>query len=186
MRKLVESTLASLDGVIASPGRWSLFDEESSRWTLQELDNYQAFLMGRVTYEYFRNTWGTATGGPLSERINAMPKYVASRTLSEATWNATLLGPDLVGAIEQLKAQPGKDLIKWGSAGSTTHSCARRSSTSFKCGSCPSWSALASACSKTLTPPRWPSRSPTSASSPMAQSFTHTPPATETSHIRKP
>ena len=43
-----------------------------------------------------------------------MPKYVASRTLSEATWNATLLGPDLVGAIEQLKAQPGKDLIKWG------------------------------------------------------------------------
>ena len=38
MRKLVESTLASLDGVIGSPDRWSLFDEESSRWTLQELD----------------------------------------------------------------------------------------------------------------------------------------------------
>ena len=116
MRKLIESTLASLDGVIASPERWSLFDEESSRWTLQELDNYEAFLMGRVTYEYFRNTWGAATGGPLSERINAMPKYVASRTLSEATWNATLLGPDLVEAIEQLKTQPGKDLIKWGTS----------------------------------------------------------------------
>ena len=114
MRKLVESTLASLDGVIGSPDRWSLFDEESSRWTLQELDNYEAFLMGRVTYEFFRNSWGSATGGPLSERINAMPKYVASRTLSEATWNATLLGPDPVGAIEQLKAQPGRDLIKWG------------------------------------------------------------------------
>ena len=61
MRKLVESTLVSLDGVIASPERWSLFDEEPSRWTLQELDNYEAFLMGRVTYEYFRNTWGSAT-----------------------------------------------------------------------------------------------------------------------------
>ena len=116
MRKLVESTLVSLDGVIASPERWSLFDEESSGWILQELDNYEAFVMGRVTYEYFRNTWGSPTGGPLSQRINAMPKYVASRTLSEVTWNATLLGPDLVGAIEQLKAQPGKDLIKWGAS----------------------------------------------------------------------
>jgi dihydrofolate reductase len=116
MRKLIESTLVSLDGVIASPERWSLFDEESSRWTLQELHNYEAFLMGRVTYEYFRNSWGSATGGPLSERINAMPKYVASRTLGEATWNGTVLGPDLVRAIEQLKTQPGKDLIKWGTS----------------------------------------------------------------------
>lgn len=125
MRKLVESTLVSLDGVIASPDRWSLFDEESIRWTLQELDNYEAFLMGRVTYEYFRNTWGSATGGPLSERINAMPKHVASRTLSEVTWNATLLGPDLVGAIEQLKAQPGKDLIKLGAQPTRRHTPAR-------------------------------------------------------------
>jgi dihydrofolate reductase len=45
-----------------------------------------------------------------------MPKYVASRTLSEVTWNATLLGPDIVGAIERLKAQPGKDLIKYGTS----------------------------------------------------------------------
>jgi dihydrofolate reductase len=43
-----------------------------------------------------------------------MPKHVASRSLDEVTWNATLLGPDVVGAIERLKAQPGKDLIKYG------------------------------------------------------------------------
>ena len=114
MRKLVESTLASLDGVIGSPDRWSLFDEESSRWTLQELDNYEAFLMGRVTYEYFRNSWGSATGGPLSERINAMPKYVGLPDTERSDVERPLLGPDLVGAIEQLKAQPEKDLIKWG------------------------------------------------------------------------
>jgi dihydrofolate reductase len=42
-----------------------------------------------------------------------MPKYVASRSLAEGTWNATLLGPDIVGAIERLKAEPGKDLIKY-------------------------------------------------------------------------
>jgi dihydrofolate reductase len=45
-----------------------------------------------------------------------MPKYVASRSLDEVTWNATLLGPDIVGAIEDLKAQPGKDLIKYGNS----------------------------------------------------------------------
>jgi dihydrofolate reductase len=45
-----------------------------------------------------------------------MPKYVASRSLTEVTWNATLLGPDIVGAIQELKAQPGKDLIKYGNS----------------------------------------------------------------------
>ena len=45
-----------------------------------------------------------------------MPKYVASRSLAEVTWNATLLGSDVVAAIERLKAQPGKDLIKYGNS----------------------------------------------------------------------
>ena len=72
--------------------------------------------MGRVTYEFFRANWASVTGNPYIDRINAMPKYVASRTLSEVTWNATLLGPDIVGAIERLKAQPGKDLIKYGTS----------------------------------------------------------------------
>jgi dihydrofolate reductase len=49
-----------------------------------------------------------------TSQINAISKYVASRTLSEVTWNGTLLGPDIVGAIKQLKAQPGKDLFKMG------------------------------------------------------------------------
>jgi dihydrofolate reductase len=116
MRKLIESTLVSLDGVIESPNRWSLFDDEASELSLQELDNYDAFVMGRVTYEFFRGSWGSVSGNPYIDRINAMPKYVASQTLDEVTWNATLLGPDIVGAIERLKAQPGKDLIKYGTS----------------------------------------------------------------------
>ena len=114
MRKLVESTLVSLDGVIGSPDRWSPFDEESRQLANEELEKYDAFVMGRVTYEVFRENWGALTGDPYIDRINAMPKYVASQTLSEVTWNATLLGPDIVGAIERLKAEPGKDLIKYG------------------------------------------------------------------------
>jgi dihydrofolate reductase len=117
MRKLIESTLVSLDGVIESPDRWSIFDDEASQLSMQELDNYDAFIMGRVTYEFFRANWASVTGNPYIDRINAMPNYVASRTLSEVTWNnATLLGPDIVGAIERLKAQPGKDLIKYGTS----------------------------------------------------------------------
>jgi dihydrofolate reductase len=117
MRKLIESTLVSLDGVIESPDRWSIFDDEASQLSMQELDNYDAFIMGRVTYEFFRANWASVTGNPYIDRINAMPKYVASRTLSEVTWNnATLLGPDIVGAIERLKAEPGKDLIKYGTS----------------------------------------------------------------------
>ena len=116
MRKLIESTLVSLDGVIESPERWAIFDEEATQRSMQELDNYDAFVMGRVTYERFRDNWSSSGGNPYLDRIGAMPKYVASRSLTDVTWNATLLGPDVVAAIEDLKAQPGKDLIKYGNS----------------------------------------------------------------------
>jgi dihydrofolate reductase len=116
MRKLIESTLVSLDGVIESPDRWAPFDDEATRLALEDLRTYDAFVMGRVTYERFRANWAPVSGNPYIDRINAMPKYVASRSLAEVTWNATLLGPDIVGAIERLKAQPGKDLIKYGTS----------------------------------------------------------------------
>jgi dihydrofolate reductase len=114
VRKLIESTLVSLNGVIGSPDRWSPFDEESRQVAKDELEKYDALVLGRVTYEFFRANWGASTGDPYIDRINSMPKYVASRTVNEVTWNATLLGADIVGAIQQLKAQPGKDLIKYG------------------------------------------------------------------------
>ncbi|HYX84988.1 MAG TPA: dihydrofolate reductase family protein [Gaiellales bacterium] len=116
MRKLIESTLVSLDGVIESPERWSPFDDEATQLAMEELGTYDAFVMGRVTYERFRENWAAVRGNPYIDRINTMPKYVASRSLAEATWNATLLGPDIVAAIERLKAQPGKDLVKYGTS----------------------------------------------------------------------
>jgi dihydrofolate reductase len=112
MRKLIESTLMSLDGVIGSPDRGAAFDDEAAQLAMQELDNYDAFLMGRVTYERLRALWAPVSGSPYIDKINAMPKHVASQSITELTWNATLLEPDIVGAIEKLKAQPGKDLIK--------------------------------------------------------------------------
>ncbi|MGH2892117.1 MAG: dihydrofolate reductase family protein [Solirubrobacteraceae bacterium] len=114
MRRLIESTLISLDGVIESPDRWAAFDAEAGQLSLQALDDYDAFIMGRVTYERLGALWSGVTGNPYIERINAMPKYVASQTLTDLTWNATLLAPDVAGSIKALKAEPGKDLIKYG------------------------------------------------------------------------
>jgi dihydrofolate reductase len=116
MRKLIESTLVSLDGVIESPDRWAAFDAQSAELAMEQLDDYDAFVMGRVTYERLSANWAHVVGNPYVERINAMPKHVASRTLRDPGWNATVLGPDVAGAIARLKQQPGKDLIKYGTS----------------------------------------------------------------------
>jgi dihydrofolate reductase len=114
MRKLIESVLVSLDGVIEVPERWANLDAEDAALSMEQLGNYDAFVMGRVTYEKLFANWGHVAGDPYIDLINAMPKYVASRSLTETTWNATLLGPDPSKAIARLKDQPGKDLIKYG------------------------------------------------------------------------
>jgi dihydrofolate reductase len=116
MRKLIESTLVSLDGVIEAPERWANFDAEATALSIEQLGNYDAFVMGRVTYEKFYANWGHIAGNPYIDLINAMPKYVASRSLTQTAWNATLLGPDPSSAIARLKDQPGKDLIKYGTS----------------------------------------------------------------------
>jgi len=118
MRKLIESTLMSLDGVVESPHAWTgrYWDEESERHALAALDGYDAFVFGRVTYETFAATWGQVKGNAYIGRINAMPKYVLSTTLRETTWNAKLLEGDAVDEITRLKRQPGKDLIKYGTS----------------------------------------------------------------------
>jgi hypothetical protein len=62
MRKLIESTLVSLDGVVEAPERWASFDAEAAAYSLEQLCNYDAFVMGRVTYEKFFAYWGHAAG----------------------------------------------------------------------------------------------------------------------------
>jgi dihydrofolate reductase len=116
MRKLIESTLISLDGVIESPDRWAPFDDESADFAMKNLDDYDAFLMGRVTFERLSANWAKVVGNPYLDRINAMPKHVASRTLRDPGWNATVLGPNVAEAIGRLKQEPGKDLVKYGTS----------------------------------------------------------------------
>jgi dihydrofolate reductase len=73
-----------------------------------------ALLMGRKTYESFAQVWPTREGKD-ADRINGMPKYVASRTLKEPlAWNATLIKGDIATEIGKLKQEPGRDLLQYG------------------------------------------------------------------------
>lgn len=116
MRKLIESSFVSLDGIASAEKLAPHWGPEGRAWALAELDKYDAFLFGRVTYENFAPSWSAVRGDPYMDRINGMPKYVASSTLREdqMTWGATLLKGDVTAEIEKLKQQPGKDLIKYG------------------------------------------------------------------------
>src|SRR5262249_9036064 len=88
MRRIIESTLVSLDGVIADPQLWAMeyFDQEAQEEALEVLLASDAMLMGRRTYEIFARLW-PARSGAYPDRINAMPKYVFSSTLQRAEWN---------------------------------------------------------------------------------------------------
>lgn len=117
MRKLVESTFVTLDGVIENPQNWSppYWNDEHSDYAAKLLFAADALLLGRKTYEGFAQAWPQRSGDPYTDRINAMPKHVASRTLEEATWNASILEGDAATAVAELKRQKGENLLKFGS-----------------------------------------------------------------------
>jgi dihydrofolate reductase len=116
MRKLVEATFVSLDGVIESPERWALplWGKAEKDAALRQLNEFDAFLLGRATYEKFAAAWSPIKGDPYFDRINSLPKFVPSTTLKTATWNATLIHGDVAAEVARLKQTPGKGIIKYG------------------------------------------------------------------------
>jgi dihydrofolate reductase len=116
MRKLVESTFVTLDGVIGSPQEWGppYWNDEHADYARKLLFAADALLLGRATYEGFAEAWPSRTGDDYSDRINSLPKYVASRTLQEATWNATIIKGDVAEEVAGLKQEPGENILKFG------------------------------------------------------------------------
>ena len=115
MRKLIESTIVSLDGVIEAPERWANFDAEATALP-SRTGQLRRVRHGPGDLRELLRELGPHHGNPYIDLISAMPKYVASRSLTETAWNATLLGPDPSSAIARLKDLPGKDLIKYGTS----------------------------------------------------------------------
>jgi dihydrofolate reductase len=94
MGRIAVTQLTSLDGVMQSPGHtdvpfkyrgWAVdFDAgpEFEQFKLEEAQNSEALLLGRVTYEAMEAFWPTAEG-EYAARLNALPKYVVSSTLTD-------------------------------------------------------------------------------------------------------
>jgi dihydrofolate reductase len=117
MRRIINSTYISLDGVIVDPQTWPTngVDEEAGVIQGELLFACDAVLMGRHTYDAFAPAWSSRTGDPFSDRMNAMTKYAVSSTLKDAAWNnTTVIDGDLVAAVTKLKEQPGQDIVQYG------------------------------------------------------------------------
>lgn len=86
------------------------------RWILDSVWGAGAHLMGRVTYEEMSSVWPTPTS-EFARPMNEIPKVVFSKTLKHADWAETrIAGGDLAEEIEQLKREPGNDLIAYNGA----------------------------------------------------------------------
>ena len=116
MRRLINSTYISLDGVIQNPQDWPsngiASDGTGTKLETDLLFACDAVLMGRHTYDGFAPVWMSRSGDPFSDRINSMTKYVVSSTLSHPEWpNTTVIEDDVITKISDLKNQPGQDIV---------------------------------------------------------------------------
>ena len=127
--RLILSAFVTVDGVMEAPGfeehrdgrnAWALRrqDPESETWNRELVERADAILLGRVTYQMWDAFWRNLDKDlPLKRRLDEIPKYVVSKTLRRADWNnTTILSGDPAAEIEALKAQPGGELILYGSA----------------------------------------------------------------------
>ena len=135
--RLIINEFMSLDGVVQAPGGpdedreggfahggWSMpyFDPEVMGAAIDELSQTtEAMLFGRKTWQVSAAAWPGQAGDPFADRLNAMPKYVASRTLSSSdmeAWAGSQLLPadDALGAVRALREREGGDLQVYGSA----------------------------------------------------------------------
>ena len=133
---IILSDFMSLDGVVQAPGGpeedtdhgftnggWSMpyFDPEAMGTAIGEvMAATEALLFGRRTWQAMAAAWPGRAGDPFADRMNEIPKYVASRTLrqDDLHWSGSSLLPpdDAIGAVRELRATGGRGLQVWGSA----------------------------------------------------------------------
>jgi dihydrofolate reductase len=126
MAKVVLSLNVSLDMVMQSPGPndvpfkyrgWAVdFDrgDDAGRFELESVQHATALLLGRVTYEAMQSFWPTADG-ELADKLNALPKFVVSSTLTKPSWNAKVLGDSWLDNLARLRKDLDGDIVVYGS-----------------------------------------------------------------------
>ena len=127
MRKIKIIEHITLDGVIQAPGApnedgdypyggWAAphGDPEGGEAIVAAQGETFDLLLGRRTYEGLSAAYQAMASTPFVDRMNSIPKYVASRTLTEATWNASVIRGDVAEFVADLKRQPGGTIVKYG------------------------------------------------------------------------
>jgi dihydrofolate reductase len=124
MRKVIVSVNATLDGRVDDLPDWVVphDDPEMAEYHQDLLAGSDGLLLGRTTYQIFATIWPPRAGRhPYADTINALPKYVASTTLTDLKWqNSQLIEGDVAAGVTRLKQQPGRDLVVYGGPGLTS------------------------------------------------------------------
>src|SRR6476620_576455 len=133
MRKIISFMHVSLDGFVAGPNGemdWIKVDEELFDYVGKRIGEGDTSLYGRITYELMESYWPTAADQPNASQHDIqhskwyaqVHKVVLSRTLDEeALENTTVISDNLTDRINEIKQQPGKDILLFGSP-TATHS----------------------------------------------------------------
>jgi dihydrofolate reductase len=124
MRKIFLFNMTTLDGFFEGPNQdisWHHTDEEFNEFAIDQLNEIDTLLFGRITYQGMASYWPTESAinddPEVAGLMNSLPKIVFSRTLDQAEWNNSRLVKENVGEeVLQLKAQPGKDIAIFGSS----------------------------------------------------------------------
>lgn len=125
MAKVIVWNLVTLDGYFEGKEKWDLafhgdaWGEELDALSKAFGQRAQVLVFGRVTHDGMKAYWTSAEANEDSEvtrYMNALPKLVASRTITSSDWNNTRVTADIVGEIAGLRAAPGKDILVFGSA----------------------------------------------------------------------
>lgn len=120
MRKIINSTYVSLDGVIENPQNWTsaYFQDEAAAYARELLFSCDAVLMGRKTFDGFSQAWPAMeeATGDFGVRMNTLPHYVVSDSLRKPGWGDTTAIPraEAVAEITKLKEQDGQDILQYG------------------------------------------------------------------------
>lgn len=119
MRRLIITEFLTLDGVMEDTIPWrNDYSPDDAGFKSNELFESDALLLGRVTYEGFAKFWaGMAGKNAFANRMNSLPKYVATTTLEQLEWNNShILEGNVVTAVQALKDQDGQHILVYGSA----------------------------------------------------------------------
>jgi dihydrofolate reductase len=121
MGRVVLSIFTTADGVVDDPQRFTFqfVSADSMRTGLEQLQAADALLLGRVTYEGFAASWPSMTDeAGFADKMNSMPKYVVSTTLTHGEWNnTTVVKENVAETIAKLKAEVDGDILIYGSVG---------------------------------------------------------------------